>query len=162
MKTRILVLLVAVAVFAIPSFADEPGGNSTYQQLRPVDDYNDGGWGGSYDLATYMDNPCTAVQDWVVVDYNVQLAQDALAAGTKERYLFDEQMAMYGSYAASGASQADVAYMLQPFTIRNYHKVANTYDQFHVVTVINFDPATRETSVTVETACGDGTPSSPQ
>ena len=49
----------------------------------------------------------------------------------------------------------------EAFTLRQYHKV-NTYDNFHVVTVINFDPAARYTGVTVETACGNGLPDSAQ
>jgi hypothetical protein len=162
MKTRILMLFVAVAVFSMPSFADDDGGFSTYQQLRPIDDYNDTSMGGSYEIGTYLDNPCTAVQDWTFVDYNVDLAAATMPMAGKERYLLDEGMAMYGSYAAADTDHSDVTYMAQTFTQRHYHKVSNTYDNFHVVTVINVDPVARTTSVSVETACGNGMPDSPQ
>lgn len=63
-----------------------------------------------------------------------------------------------GSYAAAGSSLSDVAYA-SPVSIRKDYKV-NTADDFHVVTVINFDPVALTTTVTVETACGNGTPDS--
>ena len=117
--------------------------------------------GSSYSLGTYMDNPCTATQDYVLVDYEVYLYQEFMQASSGQRFYFDDTTTMGSSqYAASGSATNDVAYGV-PFTVRNYYKV-NTYDNFHVVTVIDFDPATRQTSVSVETACGDGTPNSAQ
>jgi hypothetical protein len=159
MKTRILMLLFAAAVFAMPSFAESP----TMQQLRPIDEYNDGGgMGGYYEIGTYLDNPCTAVQDFTYVDYNSNLAAQTIQMASKARYLLDEGMTMYGSYAASDSDHSDVTYMAQTFTQRHYHKVTSTYDEFHVVTVIDVDPATQTTSVSIETACGNGMPDSPQ
>ena len=51
--------------------------------------------------------------------------------------------------------------MAQPFTLRKYHKV-NTADAFHVVTVIDYDPASNQAYVSTETACGNGMPDSAQ
>jgi len=65
---------------------------------------------------------------------------------------------MDGSYSASGSSHSDVAYG-SAVSLRKYHKVS-TYDDFHVVTVINFDPGAQTTWLSVETACGDGSPGS--
>lgn len=159
MKIRTLMLVAAVALFAVPAFAQR---YEMMQEVQEVDTMDGWSGGGSYDLTTYMDNPCTAWQDYVAVDYNVYLYQEGWdAAGSADRYLFDENTYMGGAYTATGASQSDVAYKAVPFTLRKYHKV-NTGDQFHVVTVINFDPATRESTVTIETACGNGMPDSAQ
>ena len=152
MKTRTLLMFVALAVFALPSFAQfesEP-------TIMPVEEDS-----GAYDLGTYMENPCTAGDDWVLVDYDVYLYQAFY--DDSGRYLFDEDTAMTGSdgqttYAAAGSTQSDVGYTA-PFTLRKYHKV-NTSDNFHVVTVIDFDPSSRWTSLSVETACGNGMPDS--
>jgi hypothetical protein len=154
MNTRITILLIVMAAFAVPSF-----GQRYYEEA--IIEPNDGG-GASYDLGTYLDNPCTAVYDWVFVDYNVYLEQDAVQLGAgSNRYLFDESTSMGGAYAATGASRSDVTYMTQPFTLRKYHKV-NTNDAFHVVTVIDYDPASQQTYVSIETACGNGMPDSAQ
>jgi hypothetical protein len=154
MKIRILILLVAVAVFAIPSYAQ-------FQDLRPIEVDEGGGWSGetSYSNGEYLDNPCTAVQDWVWVDYSAYVQGEQEAAGV-DRYFFNESTTMGGMYAASGASKADIGYGAS-FATRKYHKV-NTPDNFHVVTVINFDPAYQYTWVTMETACGNGMPDSAQ
>ena len=106
-----------------------------------------------------MDNPCTAVQDYVWINYQAYANGSQPDAGVN-RYQFTESTTMSGMYATSGTGQSDVGYG-QPYSVRHYHKV-NTSDMFHVVTVINFDPASRYTGVTYETACGDGTPSSAQ
>ena len=65
---------------------------------------------------------------------------------------------MSGTYATTGSGSADVGYS-QAFSQRMYHKV-NTTDNFHVVTVINFNPATKTMSLSLETACGNGLPDS--
>ena len=161
MKTRNWMLLIALIVIAVPTFAQ-------YEVMRDVA-YDDGGGGGgevwadSYAAGTYLDNPCTAVHDWVYVNYGVDLQQEAFTTkrGT-ERYIVAENMTMGGTYKASGSSEADVDYMVQPFTVRQYHKVQSTYDNFHVVTVIDYDPASRQSYVTLETACGNGMPDSAQ
>ena len=157
MKTRIWILCAVLAAFAVPSFAQY----NDRQLLREVDE-NDGGGGGWYGVSTYrqgryLENPCTPVQDLVWVDYSAYLEGEQQTAGF-DRYLFDESTTMGGMYAASGTAQSDVTYH-SPLAIRNYYKV-NTSDDFHVVTVINFDPASQYTSLTVETACGDGSPDS--
>ena len=155
MKTKILMVLIAAAVLATPSFAQE-----TRQEMRMIQDDQMGDiWTDEYGMGEYLDNPCTSVQDWAYVDYRVYLTQEVRQASTN-RYIIDESMSMGGSYSASGASKADIAYA-QPFTVRQYHKV-NTYDNFHVVTVIDFDPAARQSYVSIETACGNGLPGSPQ
>ena len=155
MKLRSFIAFVAVAVLALPSFAAVPrlgGGSDTTDVWSETD---------SYDLGTYMDNPCTAVLDSVWVDYVVDLTKKGQTTSAGERVLFDERTTMSGtSYAASGSTLTDVTYQ-EKFTIRKYHKV-NTSDDFHVVTVIDFDPAKRRTTVSVEKACGNGLPDSAQ
>jgi hypothetical protein len=159
MKTRILFLLIAMTVFAVPSFAQ-------YYYNEPIIEDGGGGgaWSGSYDYGTgvYLDNPCTAIQDWVYVSYSVFLEQEGIKIGSAARYKLAETMSMAGSYAASGTSNADITYTGNPFTTRQYHKVTSTYDNFHVVTVINVDPATQQTTMSIETACGNGKPDSLQ
>jgi hypothetical protein len=151
---RIILLFIAVAAFAVPMVAQ-----SEYQLMRPIEDVDSGGWEGdtSYSQGQYLQNPCTAVDDWVWVNYAAYVAGAQKDAGV-DRYLFDESTTVGGGYAASGASQADVAYGAS-LALRQYHKV-NTPDNFHVVTVVNFDPGSKSTWVTVETACGNGMPDS--
>jgi hypothetical protein len=155
MNKRLWILLAAVALCSIPMF-----GQSMFQELRPIDE-TDYGWSGSadYNDGQYMDNPCTAVQDWVWVNYSAYVQGAQTAAGV-DRYLFDESTTMGGAYAASGNSFTDVGYT-NTVSMRQYHKV-NTPDNFHVVTVVTFDPASQWTTLSVETACGDGSPSSTQ
>lgn len=147
MKIRIWILFVVVAVFSLPAFAQR----YYYEDVISPDTQ-----GASYDLDRYMDNPCTATYDPVWVDYNVYLEQ--AYSDANDRFRFDEMTSVGGTYKAAGSTTSDVGYT-QPFTLRKYHKV-NTSDNFHVVTVINFYPASRYTDVTVETACGDGSPDS--
>lgn len=161
MTLRTWILFAIVAVFALPALAQR---EIMQDEISPSDGTSDGDWGGSISWGTgqYLDNPCTAVQDWNWVSYGVDLYQEGWdMLGSGQRVLFDEQTALSGAYSAGGASQSDVEYMMQPFTLRKYHKV-NTYDNFHVVTVINFDPATKQSTISVETACGNGMPDSPQ
>lgn len=155
MNKRIWILFVALAVLTVPAFGQ-------FHQIREIDnEESPGGWSGVSTVSNgnYLDNPCTATQDWVWVDYSAWVEGTQAAAGV-DRYLFDESTSMNGMYAAKGGSQTDVAYA-EPVELRQYHKV-NTSDNFHVVTVINFDPASRSTYVTMETACGNGMPDSPQ
>jgi len=164
-KIRISILLIAIAAFALPSFAQSESGYGfeTEQNMRPIEDIDSGGgWYAdtSYNKGSYLDNPCTAVQDLYYVNYSAYIAS-AEAEANASRYLFNEDTTMGGTYTASGSSQSDVAYT-QLFTLRKYHKVTSTYDAFHVVTVINFNPATKATTVAMETACGNGMPDSAQ
>jgi hypothetical protein len=158
MKTRILLLFISMAVLAVPSYAQ-------FYQEEPVT-RDDGGGGGSswyaetsYRKGEYMDNPCTPTQEWIWVDYSAFVVGEQEEAGF-DRYLFSETTSVGGSLTASGTSEADVAYG-GIFAVRKYHKV-NTADNFHVVTVINFNPASQYTWVTLETACGNGMPDSAQ
>ncbi len=158
MNTRSWFLLALLALFAMPVLAQL----SPRQPLRDGGEEVEGGWSGSssYENGEYLDNPCTGWLDWVWVDYSasVYMAGEPLTSG-EERVLFDEYTTLGGgTYAASGASQADVAAM-QPYSLRQYHK-DNTPDNFHVVTVIAFDPASRTSTITRETACGNGMPDS--
>jgi hypothetical protein len=154
MKTRMWILFALVALCAIPAFAQ-------YQPRLIMDQpVEDGGWADStsYSQGQYMDNPCTAAQDYVWVNYSAYVEAAEAEAGL-DRYLFNEDTTLGGgTYTAAGSSSADVAYTAS-FSLRQYHKV-NTYDNFHVVTVINFDPGSRYTWVDVETACGNGMPDS--
>ena len=152
MKLRLWILLVIVAVCAIPAFGQ-------FQQVREIGPEDGGGWSGSstYSNGQYMDNPCTAIQDWVWVNYQAYVDGAQAEAGV-DRYLFDESTTLAGAYAATGSSSSDVEYW-QQVSLRKYHKV-NTPDDFHVVTVITFNPATKTPVLTVETACGDGSPDS--
>jgi hypothetical protein len=156
MKTKIWMLLVVMAVFAVPSYAQ-------YRPLRADDEITPTvePWYGevSYASGQELDNPCTAAWDPVYVNYaaDVAAAQEELGL---DQYRFNESTTVGGMYSASGSSEANVGYSA-PFAVRKYHKV-NTPDNFHVVTVINFDPAARYTWVTVETACGNGMPDSAQ
>ncbi|MEA2462442.1 MAG: hypothetical protein QOJ98_189 [Acidobacteriota bacterium] len=158
MKTRILILFIAMAAFAIPSFAQR------YYLDEPIGGDAPGAYSGDYNygVGAYLDNPCTAVQDWVYVNYSVYLEQEGVKVSGADRYLLAETMSLAGSYSAAGTSTADVTYTGMAFTTRQYHKVTSTYDNFHVVTVINVDPATQQTTVSLETACGNGLPDSPQ
>ena len=153
MKTRILLVLAAVAWFAVPSFAQK------VYDMRPV---GDGSWTdtASYEAGEYMDNPCTAVVDWVWVSYTADVYLQGWKTSTgAEPVRFDESTTVGGgTYAAAGTSRSEVAAQ-QPYSLRKYHKV-NTPDNFHVVTVITFDPASRDTTITRETACGNGMPDS--
>lgn len=139
---------------AVPAFAQfQP------RQIVGVEEGEAWSGGGSYRQGQYMDNPCTAVQDYVWVDYQAYVDGWQEEAGV-DRYLFDESTTMGGMYSASGTSLSDVGYGAT-FTVRKYHKV-NTSDNFHVVTVITFNPVMRSTTMSVETACGNGLPDSPQ
>ena len=162
MKTRILLLLITAAVIAVPSFAQ----SHVYYYPTVIEPADDGGgaWSGDYDYGTgiYLDNPCTMIQDWVYVSYDVYLEQIGMKMAGSDRYRITETTSMAGSYSASGTSSADVTYTGKAFSTREYHKVTSTYDEFHVVTVINVDPATQETTVDIETACGNGMPDSKQ
>jgi hypothetical protein len=153
MNTRITILLIVMALFALPSFGQR------YFYDREITE--ESGGGTTYDLGTYMDNPCTAIQDWVYVDYSVYLFQETMQLSGSGRYIFEEDTTMGGMYTATGSTKSDVGYAAQPFTLRKYHKV-NTNDAFHVVTVIDYNPATDQTSVSTETACGNGMPDSAQ
>ncbi|HEX6083573.1 MAG TPA: hypothetical protein VF266_03550 [Thermoanaerobaculia bacterium] len=156
MQARTWLLCAVLAAFAVPAFAQY----NERQLLREVDETDSGG--GWYDTTSYrqgqyLDNPCTSSYDAVWVDYSAYLEGQQKTAGF-DRYIFDESTTVSGLYSASGSAQADVTYA-SPVAIRNYYKL-NTSDNFHVVTVINFDPASQYTSLTVETACGDGSPDS--
>src|SRR5688572_25988053 len=115
MKTRIWFLLAVVSLMAIPAFA----------QFRPreVIGVEEEPWSGesSYSQGQYLDNPCTAVADWLWVDYQAYVSGSQEEVGV-DRYLFDESTTMSGIYAASGTSSSDVGYSAQ-FTVRKYHKV---------------------------------------
>ena len=155
MNTRRLILLVTVAFLAVPSF----GALIAPREMAEV-----GAYSGDYDYGTgvYLDNPCTSVQDWYYVNYDVALNQVGTKLAGSDRYRLTETTSMAGSYAASGTSNADITYTGKAFSTREYHKVTSTSDAFHVVTVINVDPATQETTVAIETACGNGMPDSMQ
>ncbi|HEX6100036.1 MAG TPA: hypothetical protein VF432_27235 [Thermoanaerobaculia bacterium] len=147
MNRKMMMLFLALAVLAVPALA----ATITPREISTVETAE-----STHDLGRYLDNPCTAVIDRIWVNYSVYLQQEFY--DDNGRYIFAEDTAMGGTYAASGTSKTDVAYQ-SPLQIRKYHKV-NTNDNFHVVTVIEFNPATRYTSVVVETACGNGMPDS--
>lgn len=153
MKLRLWLLLVIVAVCAVPAF----GQFQLNREINPED--GGGGWSGSsvYDNGQYLDNPCTPTLDWVWVNYQAYVDGAQAEAGS-DRFLFGETTNMAGTYSASGSSSSDVAYS-QEVSLRSYHKV-NTPDDFHIVTVITFDPATKAPVLSVETACGNGMPDS--
>lgn len=149
------IFALAVILFILPVTADAQ--YEMQKEFQAVDSVDSSS--GSYSLGTYMDNPCTAVQDWTLVDYDVYLYEEYRLAMNGGRFFFDESTTVSSSkYAASGSTHSDVAYST-PFTLRKYHKV-NTSDNFHVVTVIDFDPASRTSYLSVETACGNGMPDS--
>ena len=157
MKKTIWILVVAT-MLSVPALGQE------YLQMEEFsgeDTSSSGGWSGvsTYNNGQYVDNPCTATYDPVWVSLDVWVEGTQLLAGY-DRYVFDESTTASGSYSAYGASQSDLTYP-QAVTMRQYKKM-NTYDQFHLVTVVNFDPYTRGISTSIETACGDGTPGSLQ
>ncbi|HYC88186.1 MAG TPA: hypothetical protein VEO54_03170 [Thermoanaerobaculia bacterium] len=154
MKMRLCLFLVLMAAAAAPSFGQ--------YRLRELEDTPSvEPWAGevSYASGQYLDNPCTAIQDWVWVEYTADVLGNE-ADPNIARYIFNESTSMGGMYQAAGSSVADVAYS-SPVTTRHYHKV-NTSDNFHVVTVVNWDPATKQMTLAVETACGNGMPDSAQ
>lgn len=152
MNTRFSILLVAMVLLTIPASAQ------LYTEQRMIEN-DEGAWSGgaTYDNGQYMDNPCTAIQDLVWVNYSAYVDGAQAEAGLHQ-YRFSEGTTMDGAYAASGTSFSDVGYAA-PVSLRKYHKV-NTADQFHVVTVIYFDPGAQTTSLSIETACGNGMPDS--
>jgi len=163
MKNKFWILLI-VAVCAVPAFGQvqlEDEGPVTDQRCIDCDLSGGDVWSGSssYDNGQYMDNPCTAVQDWVWINYSAYANGAQTQAGV-DRYQLNESTSMSGSYSASGSASADVAYAAA-FSQRMYHKV-NTPDNFHIVTVINFYPSTKTMSLSYETACGNGMPDSAQ
>ena len=165
MKITIAITFVALALFALPALAQSDGcGDEFYAEVRICGEGGGGGWSDStaYSNGEYMDNPCTAAADWVWVDYSASVDLYGWQTDTgQEPVLFDELTTLGGgTYAASGTSQSEVA-AAQAYSLRKYHKV-NTPDDFHVVTVIDFNPATRQTTITRETACGNGLPESAQ
>jgi hypothetical protein len=167
MKNRIWILLIIVAACAVPTFgqtakpAYDEGGVTANQMCIDCDPGGGGGWSGSstYDEGQYMDNPCTAVLDRVWVTYATFASGMQTDAGV-DRYQISENTSMSGTYATSGAASSDVGYGAT-FSQRMYHKV-NTPDNFHVVTVVTFNPATKSFTLGVETACGNGMPDSAQ
>ncbi len=156
MKNRLRLLLAAAALFALPVLAQQDIEPERFPDESPS---VEAGWSGidSYSTGQYLDNPCTAIQDWVWVDYAAYVEGLQPAKGI-DTYLFDESTQMSGMYAASGASSANVGYG-KTVSMRQYYKV-NTGDAFHVVTVVTFDPAAQTTTLSLETACGDGSPAS--
>ena len=158
MNTRSWFLLALLALFAMPALAQL----SPRQPLRDGGEEVDGGWSGSssYENGEYMDNPCTPTVDWVWVSYAASVYFEGWQTDSgQEPVLFDESTTLSGgTYAASGTSQSEVA-AYQTYSLRKYHKV-NTPDDFHVVTVITFNPGTRQSTITRETACGNGMPES--
>ena len=157
MKIRIPVLLVVMALFAVPSFAQY-----TDQQLQEVDETaGGGGWSESYSYenGAYFDNPCTATTEWNWYSYDLSVQQDGKETTSILDLLFDERTSISGSYAVAGSSTSDVTYKELPLEIRKYRR-ANSYDKFHLVTVMRFDPATRATTLSMEAVCGDGMPDS--
>lgn len=146
MKITTWILFVAATMLAVPAFSQ-----ARFEYDTPIDANS-----GAYELDQSLDNPCTAVYDRIWVDYDVYVEQ--AYADSNDRFIFDEMTSMGGTYRAAGSTQSDVTYTA-PFTLRKYHKV-NTSDDFHVVTVITFYPSTRDTYVSVETACGNGMPDS--
>ena len=155
MNTRLSICLVVAAFLAVPSFA---------ALIAPREMAEVGAYSGDFDYGTgvYLDNPCTSVQDWYYVNYDVYLNQTGTKLAGSDRYRLTETTSMAGSYSASGTSNADITYTGKAFSTREYHKVTSTSDMFHVVTVINVDPATQQTTVAIETACGNGMPDSNQ
>lgn len=167
MKNKIAMFLI-VAACSVTAFGQlsaparpDDAFTPAKQMCIDCDVSGGGGWSGgsSYQDGKYMDNPCTAVQDLVWINYSAY-ANGVQPEANVNRYQFNESTTVSGMYATSGSGQSDVAYA-SPYTVRYYHKV-NTSDMFHVVTVVSFDPASRYTGVTYETACGDGTPGSAQ
>ncbi|HEX6083574.1 MAG TPA: hypothetical protein VF266_03555 [Thermoanaerobaculia bacterium] len=152
MKLRLSLLCVVLGLFALPTFAQRYYLEDTIQPAET-------GWAesASYNQGQYLDNPCTSWYDAIWVDYSAYVESAQKEAGV-DRYTLFESTTMGGTYKAAGAQEADIGYA-GAFSIRNYYKV-NTSDNFHVVTVVSLDPASRYTSVTVETACGDGSPDS--
>ena len=154
MNRRNSIVVLAVILFVLP-FAAAEAQFMTEQQFQESETIDSSS--GSYSLGMYLDNPCTSVDDLTFVDYDVYLYEEYRLATS--RFFFDESTAMSSdTYGASGSTHSDVTYET-PFTVRKYHKV-NTSDNFHVVTVIDFDPATKTSTVSVETACGNGMPDS--
>lgn len=165
MKNRLWILLIIVAACAVPTFgqtlqAAEDDGPT--QEQRCIDCDSGGvAWAGdsSYEEGQYMDNPCTAVQDWVWVTYSAY-AKGVQTQADVHRYQLSENTTMSGAYATTGTGKSDVGYGAT-FSNRMYHKV-NTPDNFHVVTVVTFNPSTKTMTLSVERACGTGLPDSPQ
>jgi hypothetical protein len=157
MKIRIMLVIVVAAFLAAPSFAALITPREPVEQ--PVEAYS-----GDYDYGTgaYLDNPCTTVQDWYYVNYNAYVTQTGTKLAASDRYRITETTSLAGSYSASGTGDADITYTGKAFSTREYHKVTSTTDMFHIVTVINVDPATQQTTITFETACGNGMPDSKQ
>ncbi len=152
---KIWILLAALAIIAVPSFGQN------YQLQREIT-AEDGGGGGWYDVAyadsgQYVDNPCTATADWVLVSYSMYVEGEQFMAGV-DRYQFDESTTISGTYSGSGSSSSDVAYA-QPVEMRYYTKM-NNVDNFHVITVVSFDPASQTTTLSLDSACGNGMPDS--
>ena len=155
MKTGIWLVLAVVTLFAVPSFAQR----HSFDHGIVIE----GGWSetASYQNGEYMDNPCTATVDWVWVEYSASVDYNGWKTDTgQEPVRFHESTTMTGAYATAGTSHSEVAAQ-QTYSLRQYHKV-NTPDNFHVVTVITFDPAVRDATITRETACGNGMPDSIQ
>lgn len=152
MKLRLSLLCMMLGLFALPTFAQRYYMDDTIQP--------DTGWAesASYNQGQYLDNPCTAAVDYVWVNYSAYVESAQKEAGVDRYTLLDSTTVGGGMYSASGTKEADIGYP-GAFSIRNYYKV-NTSDNFHVVTVVNLDPASRYTGVTVETACGNGMPDS--
>jgi hypothetical protein len=158
MKIRISILLVVMAVFAVPSFAQYDDREIMYDDGGIDEGGGGGGWVDtySYQNGSYFDNPCTTTADWAWYTYDLSLEQEGKEALSNLDLLFNEQTTIGGSYSVADTSQSDVTYK-EPLEIRQYRR-ANWYDNFHLVTVMRFDPATRQTTLSMEAVCSDGTP----
>ena len=164
MKFRISMLLVVMAVFAVPSFAQY---DHQYHEREIMYDDGGGDTGGgggvwldtyNYENGSYFDNPCTAAIDWGWYAYNLSVEQAGKEVLSGLNLQFNEQTSISGSYSVNATSESRVIYN-EPVEIRQYRR-ANWYDQFHLVTVMRFDPATRDTTLSMEAVCGDGMPDS--
>ena len=141
-----------MAVFALPCFAQ-------YEQELTYEPETVWVESASYQDGAYFDNPCTATVDWAWYTYDLNVQQEGKEMVGGLDLLFDEQTTISGSYSVAGSSQSDVTYGEEPLEIRKYRR-ANAYDQFHLVTVMRFDPITRETTLSMEAVCGNGMPDS--
>jgi hypothetical protein len=96
MKLRIWLLLVAVAVMAVPSYAQRF--NMDHGLVGDEPYYAE----SSYSNGEYLDNPCTAVQDWTWVNYSAYVISAQEEAGVAH-YRFNESTTVEGAYSASAA-----------------------------------------------------------
>ena len=120
-------------------------------------------------LAGTFDNPCTPAAESIMLKGTTNLRQRVwLMPSGNLRLQIAESTAMNGSdlaaplgggsYAVAAASEHDLEFDPVSLSVAMYKKVAGSFDAFHAVLVMAFDPQNPTLQLGLEAACDSGQP----